>query len=114
MDISCTENSLGCILKLHSNISFELVFCLEKLLEKFPLNKDIALNLQDVDYVCVEFLDFLKKTSTHRKISLTNIQAEIFVLLNLTKYDKFAHIFLNDIDFTQQKRRLLNRRFAVL
>lgn len=114
MDISCTENSSGCILKLHSNISFESVFSLENLLEKLPASKPVALNLQDVDYICVEFLDFLKRTSSNRKISLINMQAEIFVLLNLTKYDKFAHIFLNDIDFALQKRALLNRRFAIM
>jgi len=114
MDVSFTENSQGCILKLHSNISFESIFKLETLLEKFPQSKPIALNLQEVDYICIEFLELLKRTSRNRKISLINLQAELFVLLNLTKYDKFAHIFLNDFDFIQQKRALLNRRFAVI
>ena len=115
MKISCKENSAGCILKLHSNIlTFDLVFRLRKILSKLPLNKSIALNLHEVDSICVEFLEFLKDTSTNRCISLTNIQSEIFVLLNLTKYDKFAPVFLSDTDFLDQKRVLINRRFSVL
>jgi hypothetical protein len=115
MNISCKENSAGCILNLHSSVlTFELVFKLQKILNEFPFDKSIALNLNDVDSICVEFLDLLKETSRKRRISLTNIQAEIFVLLNLTKYDKFAPLFLSDIDFLEQKRALINRRFSVL
>jgi len=115
MNISCKENSVGCILKLHSNIlTFDLVFKLRKFLNQFPSNKSVALNLHDVDYICVDFLEFLKETSKSRNLALTSLQSEILVLLNLTKYDNFAPIFLNDIDFLEQKRELLNRRFSVV
>ena len=115
MDISCQENSAGCILNLHSSIlTFDLLFKLKKILKDIPSDRPIALNLNDVDCVCVEFLEFLREVSSLRHFSLTNLQSEILVLLNLTKYDKFAPIFLSDIDFLEQKRALLNRRFVVL
>lgn len=115
MKISCVENNTNCILNLHSKIlSSELILKLKKILESLPKNKQIALNLEEVDYICIEFLDFLKEFSKQKKLALTNLQTEIFVLLNLTKHDKFAHIFLNDTDFIEHKRGLLNRRFSIL
>jgi len=115
MKISYNENSMGCILKLHSNIlSFDLLFKLKKILNEFPSDRQIALNLHDVDFICIEFLEFLKETSSLRRLSLTSLQSETLVLLNLTKYDNFAPIFLSDVDFLEQKRALLNRRFVVL
>ena len=115
MKISCSENNTSCIFKLHSKVlTVELILRLKKFLDCLPNNKNIALNLQNVDNVCVEFLDFLKETSEQKKLSLINLQSELFVLLNLTRYDEFAHIFLNDIDFIEHKRALLNRRFSVI
>lgn len=115
MNISCTENDKCLILGLHSNVlTFELIFQLKKILKELPQNESVALNLQEVSYINAEFLEFLKESSNDRKISLINLQSEIFALLNLTKYDKFANIFLNDIDFIEQKRALLNRRFSLI
>jgi len=115
MNISCNENSAGCILSLHSSIlTFDLVFKLEKMLSEIPSGKPIALNLHGVDCICVEFLEFLRETSSQKRLSLTSLQSELLVLLNLTNYDNFAPIFLSDVDFLEQKRALLNRRFSLL
>ncbi len=115
MEISCKETKTGYILTLHSNVlTLEWIFCLKKFLNNLPLNKSIALDLQYVDFVCVEFLEFLKEKSNQQKIALINLEPELFVLLNLTKYDKFAHIFSSEMDFGEQKRSLINRRFAIL
>ncbi|HNW25206.1 MAG TPA: hypothetical protein PLG15_01140 [Candidatus Gastranaerophilaceae bacterium] len=109
------EKNSNCIFKLNSdNISSNLVYKLKKTFKKLPKNKSVAINLQNVEYVCSEFLEFLKEFSKKREISLFNIQAEISALFYLTKYDKFAHIYLNDIDFYEQKRMLLNRNFSIL
>lgn len=115
MKFTCKDGSNSCILKLHSNfLTFELLFELEKLLDDFSESKAIVLNLDEVAFVCSDFLEFLKKISSSRKISLTCLHSEILVLLNLTEYDKFVSIFLTDFDFLQQKRELLNRKFAVV
>ena len=115
MKISCKENSAGCILKLHSNIlTFEFVFKLQKILDTIPSDKQIALDLHDVDCVCAEFLEFLRETSQSKNLSLISLQSEILALLNLTKYDNFAPIFLTDLYFLEQKRALRNRRFSLL
>lgn len=115
MKISCRENSTSCIFKLHSNVlTLELVFRLKKILKRAPKNKNIALNLQHVESFCAEFLEFLREFSKQNKLSVINLQAELFVLLNLTQYDEFAHIYLTDTDFVESKRALLNRRFSVI
>lgn len=115
MNICCKENGECCILNLHSNIlTFGLVFRLKKILKTVPSDVPIALNLENVDYICVEFLEFLKDNSKRRKLSLLGLQSEIFALLNLTNYDNFANIFLSDLDFIKQKRILKTRRFSVL
>lgn len=113
--ISCADNDVCCILKLHSHVlSFDLIFRLKKILKKIPDNKPFALNLQDVYYVGNEFLEFLKESAKVKKISIINLHSEIFALLNLTKYDEYANIFLSNTDFLEQKRELLNRRFCLL
>lgn len=113
--ISCAENDVCCILRPHSRVlSLDLIFKLRKILKKFPKNKTIALNLQDVCYIGNEFLEFLKESAKIRKISIINLHAEIFALLNLTKYDGYANIFLSKADFIAQRRELLNRRFCLL
>ena len=115
MEISFTETKKGYILLLHSNaLSVEWVFCLKNLLNTIVEGKTIALDLQHVECMCAEFLDFLKENSNRKKISLINLQAELFALLNLTEYDKFTNIFLNEIDYIEQKRALINRRFTLL
>ncbi len=109
------KNTYNCVLKFNTqDISSKLVDKLKKTLKKFPNNKPVALNLQNVEYICCEFLDFLKELSQKREISLFNLQAEISALFNITKYDKYAHIYLNDIDFYEQKRMLLNRNFSII
>lgn len=109
------EKNSNCIFKVNSeNISLEIVKKLKRVLEKTPKNKPLALNLQNVEYICCEFLEFLKDSSKKREISLFNLQAEISALFYLTKYDRFAHIYLNDIDFYEQKRMLLNRNFYII
>lgn len=115
MDINSKDNNAGCILNLHSNkLTFESVVVLQKKIKELPTNKSVALNMKNVDFICIEFLDFLKESARLKRVSLTCLQAEILVLLNLIQYDKFAPIFLTDSDFLNQKRELLNRRFLVV
>lgn len=115
MKISFSENDTSCILRLHSNaLSNDLISGLRRLLKRIPAYKSVALNLQNVDYFSADFLDFLKEFPPQKRLSLIGLHDELFVLLNLTKYDRFANIFLNDIDFLAHRRALLNRRFSVL
>lgn len=103
------------IFKLNSEkISLTSVNTLKKILKKLPQNKAVAFNLKNVEYVCSDFLDFLKEFSQKREVSVFNLQVEISALFYLTKYDKYARIYLDDSDFYEQKRRLLNRNFSVV
>jgi len=115
MKISLSEKETGYVLQLNSNVlTVEWIFCLKNLMKTLLESKSVALDLQNVECICAEFLEFLKETSIQRKISLINLQSELFVLLNLTEYDKFTHIFLNEIDYLEQKRALINRKFTLL
>lgn len=115
MDIIFSENNSNCILcPISDEVSLELVLRMEEILKGLPINKSLALNLKNIGVICVEFLDFLKEFSPQKQISLFNLQSEVFVVLNLTKYDKFANIYLSDIDFNERKREMLNRRFSLL
>lgn len=115
MKINFRETDLGYIFDVDSTVlTFELLFSLEKSIQELPCEKSVALNLQNVEVISNEFFEFIKKFAQIRKISLINIQSDIFVLLNLTCYDKYAKIFLNDFDFEQDKRMMVNRRLTIL
>lgn len=115
MKISYTYNGSGCILKLHSSVvSLELISRLKKMIEQIPRGKKIALNFQNVEKISADFFDFIKEIAKNNKISIINLPAELFALLNLTNHNQFVYLFLDEADFFENKRLLVNRKFSVL
>src|SRR5574344_2857763 len=86
---------------------------LEKVLCEFPENSDICLDFSKVETIENDFLRELKSIIGEYKISLINLSAEIFALLNLTGTEKFVKIYLTGSDYMNSNRELKNRRFTV-
>ena len=75
--------------------------------------REVAIDLQYVEDCTIDFIDFIRKISTTRKVGIFNIPADIFTLINIMGIDKITNIFVNELDFEQNQRQLINRRFCV-
>jgi len=95
-------------------ISCENVKLIDDLLKKTSKLKSFAINMERVTSCCNEFFDMLQKNSKKRKITLVNTPSEILALLNLTRTDNSVDLFQSEIDMEEDKRSLINRKFAIV
>lgn len=114
MELITKEIGESFVLSVNSpRLSQELLGSLDMRVRDFANDKKLALDFACVGWVCAEFLNFLKVNAARREICLINLSSEIFTLLNLTRHDGFARIYLSESDFLDDKRQLVNRRFSV-
>ena len=76
-------------------------------------NKNVALNMEYVQDCSIDFFEKIKEFAQNKIIGMYNVQADIFLLLNLMDLDKKIQIFVNEEDYLSNKRMLINRRFQV-
>lgn len=50
----------------------------------------------------------------NKNLSIFNIPSDIFVLFNHMKIDKKIKLFVSELDFEENSRQLINRRFSVV
>ena len=98
----------------NENISSDNVKLIDELLKKTSKLKSFAIDMEHVTSCCNEFFDLLQKNSKKRKITLVNTPSEILVLLNLTRTDDSVDLFQSEIDMEEDKRSLVNRKFAII
>src|SRR5574344_875989 len=91
-----------CIFGLNSFVSKEIVNELRKNVND-EYSEEMAIDLLNVTDICTDFIHFLKEASKKKVISLFNIPSEVFAILNLTKSDKFAKIYVSEYDYFQGK-----------
>ncbi len=77
-------------------------------------SKPLALDLQEVETVTEDFFTFIKNFSQTSKLSLVNISAELFTILNLRRYDKNVRMYNTELDYIQDKNELINRQFQLV
>lgn len=75
------------------------------------LHRQIGLDLSFVQDCTIEFIDTLMKI---KNISLFNIPSDIFTLLLSMNLDKKVNLFVSEMDFEENRHKLLNRKFYVV
>ena len=71
----------------------------------------------DLRYVCdctIDFIESIKQICTTKNLSIFNIPSDIFAIFNYMKLDKYANLFVSELDFEEDKRQLINRSFSVV
>ena len=68
----------------------------------------------DLSFVKECTIDFMLNLDKHTNISIFNIPTDIFTLFNIMNVDKKINLYVNETDFKDNKRRLLNRKFFVV
>lgn len=76
--------------------------------------KRIGINLKKVLNVNHDFLEFLQDTSSKQRLSLFNVNNEVYLLLFVSHNDEHVNIYLNEEDFYADKRRIVYRRLKLL
>ena len=77
-------------------------------------SQPLALDLQEVETVTEDFFTFIKNFSETTTLSLVNISAEIFAILNLRRYDKNVRIYNTELDYLQNRNELINRQLHLV
>lgn len=104
-----------CIIDIDSNsISKSDLIKLKRLFVQKALKKRIGIDLKKVMDIKHDFLEFLQECSFKQKLSLFNVNNETYLLLFVSKYDKYVNIYLNEQDFYEDKRCIVYRRLKLL
>lgn len=112
-----SANNCECfIIDIEDNeISNGLLFQLKKEIKAQNKRKRVALNLANLSVINNEFLESLEELSNSGiKLSLFNLSLNVYLLLFIMKYDKFADLFVSEPDFLQNQRNIVNRQFKLL
>lgn len=112
MAIKIRDEDTYCIVDIFDKeISDTVLAELKLILNNVSNNKRIALNLINISELNSEFLDFI--TDLKMRISLFNLSLNVYLLLFLGKYDKESDLYVNELDFLMNKRRIVNRKFKL-
>lgn len=76
--------------------------------------RTIAIDLSYVEECTIDFINIIKEICTHKRLGIFNIPSDIFALFNVMQIDKCADLFVSEIDFKEDKRQLINRRFSII
>ena len=77
-------------------------------------DRSIALDLKYVHDCTIDFIENLKDICLKKKIGIFNIPSDLFVLFNIMDIDKIADVYVSQIDFEENTRQIINRRFKII
>jgi len=107
------ENEKVCIFaplvsKINESLSFRLY---KKIMEE---KRAVAIDLEYTSECSIEFINMIKEVAADKKIGIFNIPSDIFSLFNVMGVDKFAQLFVSEMDFEENQRQLINRKFSII
>ena len=76
-------------------------------------SRKVAIDLSYVQECSVEFIEALQKI-VNKNLGIFNIPSDIFVLFNIMNVDKYVNLYVSEIDFEENSRQILNRKFTVI
>lgn len=85
----------------------------QRLLEEISReNRKVALDLAYVNNCSIDFIEGISALA--RKISIFNIPSDIFVLFNIMNIDKELDLYVSELDFIENCRAIINRKFSII
>lgn len=77
-------------------------------------SRQVGIDLKYVYDCTIEFIEALKLSAKSKQIAIFNIPSDIFVLFNIMKLDRVANLYVSEMDFELNTRRLINRQFELV
>ena len=104
-----------CIVDISGNVISQSDLIKFKRLFKERVNKQrIGINLEKVLSINHDFIEFLQESCFKQKLSIFNANNEVYLLLFVSKTDKYVNIYLNEEDFFEDKHCIVYRRLKLL
>ena len=104
-----------CVVDIAGNaISKQDLIELKKLFNQKALKKRIGINLKNILEIDNEFLEFLEESGKKRKLSVYNVNNDVYLMLFVLRYEQYVDIYLNEEDFFSDKNCIVYRRLKLL
>jgi hypothetical protein len=104
-----------CIIVIEGNtISDTELTELEQFSKQKGLKIRIGIDLGNVKTVKAGFLEFLHRASLKKKVSIFNVNSDIYLMLFVMHYEQYTEIYLDERDFRMEKRNIVYRRLKIL
>lgn len=87
---------------------------LRKLYKKTNGSKRIGINLSNINSIDYDFLEFIQETSIKDKLSAFNVNSDIYLQLFVLKKDTNINLYLDEYDFCNNRRTIVNRKLKLL
>ena len=111
--IQVRENNENIIFQCENELNINDVESVKKFIAEQG-NKSVVINLEGVSSIKNTALNVLKEIAEQNKLSLCSVDADVFAVMNLLKYDKVFHFFPNEESVVEDKYELKNRRFKIV
>ena len=85
----------------------------ERLKQEIAYNPDKEIGI-DLAYVKDCSIHFIEGIKSMKNVALFNIPSDIFSLFTFMRLDKILNLYVSEIDFMENKRRILSRNLTVL
>ena len=76
-------------------------------------SRKVAIDLNYVHECSIEFIEALKNC-VDKNLGVFNIPSDIFVLFNIMNVDKHVKLYVSEMDFEENSRQILNRKFKLI
>jgi hypothetical protein len=76
-------------------------------------SRQVGLDLKNLSECSIEFIESLKNL-VHKDLGIFNIPSDIFVLFNIMNLDKSTKLYVSELDFQENARQLINRKFSII
>ena len=106
------ENDTLCIITPIQNELSD--YKVRRIVERISKEKrKVSIDLSNVQSCSNFFIESLAKLQ-NKNLSIFNINSDIFVLFNIMNIDKTIKLFVSELDFEENARQLINRRFNIV
>ena len=76
--------------------------------------KRIGINLQNVQNINHDFIEFISSSVARNRISLFNVNNDVFLMLFVLKQDKNISLYLDENDFIKDSNAIFYRRLRLV
>lgn len=82
--------------------------------KKGSSRRRVGINLQNVASINHDFIEFITSSIARNKVSLYNVNNDIFLMLFVLKQDKNVNLYLNESDFINDENAIFYRRLRLV
>lgn len=85
-----------------------------RIVQEFDNSKIIGLDMTFVKDCTIDFFEEIALKAEKSFVGLFNISSDIFTIFNIMELDKRLNLFVSEMDFKQNKHRILKRKLCLV